>query len=132
MNQSLLNDIGILILRILAGGTMALAHGWGKLINFSDKSATFPDPIGLGSSLSLGLAVFAEFFCAILIVMGVLTRLASIPVLITMLVAFFIIHADDPFSRKEMAFLYMGMFLTLLCTGGGRFVLFKGKKIPLS
>lgn len=120
-------DIGILILRVTAGGLMFFNHGWGKLMNFSESSTNFPDPIGLGSSLSMGLAIFSEVFCAALVVLGIATRLASIPLIITMFVAAFIFHWNDPWAKKEMALLFMGMYLSLLCLGGGRYSLYKGK-----
>lgn len=122
----ILGDIGLLVLRLFGGLTM-LTHGWGKLSGFSDKMNVFPDPFGIGSSLSLGLAIGAEVGCAVLLCLGIVTRLASLPLLFTMVVAFFIIHGDDPFSRKELAFMYLGIYLTLFFTGGGKFVLYKGK-----
>lgn len=130
--NSMLQDIGILALRLWLGGTMLIAHGWPKLANFGAYSEAFPDPIGLGSTFSLGLAVFAEFFCAILVVLGVLTRLASIPLLCTMLVAFFIVHSADAFQAKELAFIYLGGFVGLALLGGGRFALLKSRVLPLS
>jgi len=98
---------------------MLLAHGWGKLTGFGDLSSKFPDPIGLGSTPSLALAVFAEVFCAIAIMLGLFTRAAAIPLLITMLVAAFVIHGDDPFQKKEFALLYAAPFLMLIFTGAG-------------
>ena len=115
-----MTDVGILILRIVAGGTMFLSHGMAKAFSFSAKAAMFPDPLGLGSTVSMGMAVFAEFFCAILIVAGIATRLATIPLIGTMLVAFFVVHAADPFARKEMALLYLGMFIVIALVGPGR------------
>lgn len=125
-------DIGLLVLRFFGGGTMLLAHGLGKLFDFKDRMHSFPDPLGLGSSLSLGLAIFAEVGCAVLLVLGVFTRLASIPLLVTMLVAFFIVHSGDPFARKELAFLFMGIYLALFFLGGGRYSLYKAKNPWLS
>lgn len=114
-------SFGLLILRVFAGATMAIAHGWGKLAGFSEKSGGFPDPIGLGSPTALGLAVFAEFFCSLAIILGLFTRAAAIPLLITMLVAAFMIHGDDPFQKKELALFYGAVFLTLIFTGAGKF-----------
>lgn len=114
-------SFGLLILRIFAGATMAIAHGWGKLKGFSEMSSQFPDPIGVGSPTALGLAVFAEFFCSIAIVLGLFTRAAAIPLLITMLVAAFMIHGSDPFQKKELALFYGTVFLTLVFTGAGKF-----------
>ena len=81
----------------------------------------FGDPIGLGVPTSLYLSAFAEFICAILIILGLLPRLASIPLIINMAVAFFIVHAADDFGTRELSLLYMGMFLTLFFTGPGRY-----------
>ncbi|ATH07915.1 transmembrane DoxX protein [Halobacteriovorax marinus] len=114
-------NLGLLILRIFAGLTMLMGHGWGKLTNFSTLSAKFPDVIGLGSQVSLSLAVFSEVFCAAFLVLGLLTRWVSIPLFITMAVAFFIVHGADPFKSKELAFMYMGIYGALICTGGGDF-----------
>ncbi len=114
-------NLGLLILRLFAGLTMLISHGWPKLSNFSAMSTKFPDVIGLGSQVSLSLAVFSEVFCSIALVIGLLTRWVSIPLLITMAVAFFIVHGNDPFNSKELAFMYMGVYATLICTGSGDF-----------
>lgn len=116
-------SIGLLILRLAAGGMLIYGHGWGKLMHFAERSKTFSDPIGLGSPVSLGLAVFAEVFCAALVMLGFATRLASIPPAFLFAVAGFVHHAADPFQKKELAFLYLAVYLTLAFTGGGRFAL---------
>ena len=111
-----------LALRLVLGFFM-LSHGWGKFASFSEKSASFPDPLGLGSALSLGLATFAEFFCSILLIVGLFTRFAALNILITMLVAGLIFHEEDPFSEKEKALLYAAGFLYFTFVGGNRFSL---------
>ncbi|MEZ0390890.1 MAG: DoxX family protein [Pseudobdellovibrionaceae bacterium] len=113
-------DLGLLILRVSAG-LMMLSHGWPKLIEFQNKMDTFPDPIGLGSPIALGLAVFAEFFCSLLLILGIRTKWASVPLFITMAVGSLIIHAADPWQKKELALLYAAVFLTLFFTGGGKY-----------
>ncbi|MCB0308612.1 MAG: DoxX family protein [Bdellovibrionales bacterium] len=116
-------DIGLLILRLSFGGIMLFSHGLGKLLKFSALKGTFPDPLGVGSTLSLSLAVFAEFFCALFVVLGILTRPALVPLMITMIVAAGIIHGADPWSKKEMAVLFLTGYLSLWLTGPGRFSL---------
>ena len=116
-------DIGLLLLRVGVGTIMATSHGWGKLSTFSEQAASFPDPLGVGSQLSLTLAVGAEFFCSIALVLGLCTRLASIPLIVTMLVAACIIHGDDPWAKKELAVMFLIPFTVLLLTGPGRFSL---------
>lgn len=86
-------------------------------------ASQFGDPLGLGSELSLALTVFAEFVCAILLILGLATRLATIPLIITMVVAGFIVHGNDPFGKKEMALLYLAVYFVLLITGPGKYSL---------
>jgi putative oxidoreductase len=115
-------SIGILILRIVFGGAM-LTHGLPKLLEFNEKSQVFPDPLGVGSVVSLLLTVFAEFFCAVLVILGLGTRFAALTLAITMAVAAFVIHGEDPFGKKELALLYFGAYVALIVMGGGRIAL---------
>lgn len=115
--------VALLILRVGAGSFM-LTHGWGKLFKLiGDDPIQFADPIGIGETTSLALTVFAEVVCSILLIVGLATRLAIVPLLITMGVAAFIVHANDGFGKMEMALLYSFMYLTLLFTGPGKFSL---------
>jgi putative oxidoreductase len=113
------NAAGLLTLRVAVGGMM-LTHGWTKLVRLAQTPDQFADPLGLGPEISLGLAVFAEVICAALIVFGAATRVAAVPLLITMMVAAFVVHGADPFGKKELALLYGAGALTLMLTGGGR------------
>jgi len=125
-NQSLQlgnTDLALLFIRVSIALLM-LTHGLPKLaMFFSDEPITFASVFGMSQSLSLGLAVFAEVLCSILILVGLGTRFATIPVIITMAVAAFYIHAADPFSTKEMAVLYLLGFTFLLIAGGGKYSL---------
>lgn len=112
----------ILALRILFG-LLLMSHGVQKWANFNAMSESFPDPLGIGSQLSLILAIFGEMVCSIAFIFGFLYRLAMIPMIFTMCVAFFIIHGTDPFSVKEPAFIYLVVFVLLYITGPGKFSL---------
>jgi putative oxidoreductase len=79
------------------------------------------DFLGLGSSFSLTLAIGTEFFCSILLMAGLITRLALIPLIITMAVAVFDAHGADIFGKGEMAFLYLAIYITLMLKGAGKF-----------
>jgi putative oxidoreductase len=114
-------SLGLLVLRVGVGLMMAFGHGWGKLLGFGERAAQFADPFGFGSEFTMGFAVLAEFFCSLAIVLGLFTRAAVIPLIITMLTAGLLIHADDPWQRKEMAFMYLVPLVTLLFTGPGRY-----------
>ena len=111
------------MLRIGIGLMMALGHGWGKLSNFGEYAAQFADPYGLGATASLSLAVFAEFFCSLALALGLLTRAAVVPLIVTMLTAALIIHADDPWGRKELALMYLIPLVTILIAGPGKYSL---------
>lgn len=114
-------NILILFVRI-AVAAMMLTHGWPKLLKLLEGGdITFGDPIGLGPVFTLVLAVGAEFFCSIFIAIGLGTRLASIPLIITMFVAAFISHGPDPFRQKEMALLYLVLYGILLVVGSRKY-----------
>lgn len=115
------HDLGLLLLRLTMAGFMLFAHGLPKVLAFTEKSATFRDPLGLGSEVSLALAVFAELVCSALVFAGFYTRYALVPLIVTMAVAGFIVHAPDPFAKQELALMYAAVFVTLMLTGPGRF-----------
>ena len=119
-----LASFALLILRA-SFGLMMITHGWPKLLSFLNDPTAFPDPIHIGSSLSHGLTVFAEFVCAILLVIGLGTRWAAIPLIVAMAVAAFVIHAGDPVGEKEMALLYLSAYTTILILGAGSYSLDK-------
>ncbi len=113
-------DAALALLRIGLACLM-LRHGIPKLLEFDARSAGFPDPLGVGHTTSLVLAIFGEVVCSSLLIPGVLVRLTAIPFVTTMAVAFFLVHADAPFDEKELAFLYLFGGLVVLIGGGGRF-----------
>jgi putative oxidoreductase len=113
-------DLGLLILR-LGLGSMMLTHGWPKVQKILAGDWTFANPIGVGEAPSLLLAALAEFGCSLLVLVGFRVRLAVLPILFTMLVAAIIVHANDPWARKELPLLYASGYATLLLLGGGRY-----------
>lgn len=115
-------DFSLLLLRVMGGGLMA-HHGFDKIIHFTEKVKTFSDPLHIGSTLSLSLVIFAEFFCAVLLVFGLVTRLVAIPLVITMSVALFIVHHGEVFGDGESSAMFLTAFVILLLTGPGKFSL---------
>lgn len=112
-------NIALLILR-LTGGVLIIPHGYSKLKAFSKLSSSFADPFHMGSMTSLSLVIFAEFFCGILIVLGLLTRLACVPLIIAMAVALVYANHSDVFGKGEAPALFLGIFLTILFVGPGK------------
>lgn len=121
----------LLAFRLLFG-VLLLSHGMQKWANFDSLSVLFPDPLGVGHSISLGLAIFAELACSIGFIFGALYRLVLIPMIFTMGMAFFVIHGNDPFSLRELSLVYMVVFVLMFLTGPGKFSLDRLIAVPLS
>lgn len=116
-------DVALLVLRV-GISLLMLTHGVPKLITlFGGEEIQFFDPYGLGVEASLTLAVIAEFLCSILLILGLGTRLAVIPLMVTMLTAIFVVHIDDVFTRQELPLLYLLVYTVLLITGAGKYAL---------
>ncbi|RED98821.1 DoxX family protein [Marinoscillum furvescens] len=107
----------------LGFGLMMMTHGYSKLTNFEGIAPKFMDFLGLGGTVSLGLTVFAELVCALLVALGFATRLTVIPLIIAMCVAVFVVHGSDPLSSKELAISYLVAFSAILFMGAGKFSL---------
>ncbi|MDB5195862.1 MAG: hypothetical protein JWP88_232 [Flaviaesturariibacter sp.] len=108
-----------LLLRLGAGSLM-IVHGLDKLMHFAEKSGKFADPFHIGTTASLALTVFAEFFCAAFIILGLFTRLACIPLIIAMSVAVFFAHGGDFFGQGSAAGLFLICFIAILFFGPGK------------
>ena len=120
LNGNLIN-IWLLLLRVLVACFM-FTHGLPKFFKLMEGGEIkFGDPIGIGPGASLVLTVFAEVICSTFVLIGLATRFAVIPLIVTMLVAAIIAHAEDPFRDKEMAFLYLFVYITLMILGSGKY-----------
>ncbi len=120
-SNAAISDIVILITRIFVGFAM-LSHGFPKLQQlFSGEEIQFYSFLWLSPKSTLILAVFAEFVCSIFIILGLFTRFALFFLLITMAVAGLIVHAADPFAKREMSLLYLSVYLLLFAFGPGRY-----------
>lgn len=129
-NQTVVNA-ALLILRIGIACFM-LTHGWPKLMKLlAGGEIQFLDPFGLGAKASFVLAIFAEVLCSFLLLFGLATRWATIPLIITMLVAIFVAHAADGFQKQELPGHYVLVYLFLLLVGPGKYSLdyFIGRKL---
>lgn len=113
-------NVALLILRVTVGIIMA-HHGYIKITHFDEYRGKFVDFLGLGLSISLMLAIGSEFFCSLLLIGGLLTRFALVPLIITMLVAVFQAHSGDILGDGEMAFLYLAIYISLLLKGAGAY-----------
>lgn len=113
-------SFSLLILRVGLGTLMIMAHGYDKLTKFTSLSQKFPDPLHIGSTASLSLDIFAEFFCSALLILGLATRLACIPLIIAMSVALFFSHSGQFLGVGERSALYLTGYIALLFSGPGK------------
>jgi putative oxidoreductase len=114
-------NITFLLIRLVFGATMMVAHGYQKLVHFAERKNNFVDFLGLGSTTTLSLVVFAEFFCAAFIILGLFTRLAAIPLCIAMGYACFVAHHGDVFGDGEASLQFLSVFFLLLLCGPGKY-----------
>ena len=114
-------DFGRLIFRVGLGGMM-MYHGVSKCIMlFKGEWASFPDPIHIGTFASLLLSACAEAGCSLLIIVGLLTRLACLPLIFNMCVAWFLVLGLSGWANQELAALYLLCYISLLYIGPGKF-----------
>jgi putative oxidoreductase len=112
-------NFGMLILRV-GTGILVASHGYNKLVHFSTVKTHFMNFMGLGSTTSLVLTVFAEFFCSIFLILGLFTRAATIPIIVVMCVVVFSVTHGQIFGNGEKAAIYLAALLTILFCGPGR------------
>ena len=115
-------SLAVLLLRLGLAGLM-IPHGYNKFQSFLAGDHDFPDPLHVSPAVSQGLTIFAEFFCSLLLIIGLFTRLASVVLIICMAVVAFVIHGDDHIGDKEQSLLYLTGFLAIFLTGPGKYSL---------
>ncbi|MFV0564778.1 MAG: DoxX family protein [Flavobacteriaceae bacterium] len=113
-------NLGLLILRLGFSGMM-LTHGIPKISSLFESPIKFADPIGVGETTSLILALIGEVVAPVLVLIGFKTKWATIPVIITMAVDAFVVHANDPIGVKEKALLYLIGFVAIFFAGPGKY-----------
>lgn len=115
-----LTDLAVLFLRLFVG-FMMLTHGVEKIMNFSSLETSFPDPIGLGGKWSLIMIILCEAGCSVLLILGLFTRLAVLPLMFSMIIAAFFTFPEIKMSTAELPLMYMGIYAALLISGPGKY-----------
>ncbi|MBV4456128.1 MULTISPECIES: DoxX family protein [Pseudomonas] len=122
MNESRSQDLGLLFLRGSAALFLVWVHGLPKLLDYSEQLKLIEDPFHLGAHITLSLAIFAEVLCPLLIIAGVLVRLACLPILAVLLIAMLVVHPQWSLFEGQFGWLLLIIFTTLLISGPGRLV----------
>lgn len=115
-------SFAILILRV-GFALLLIPHGYDKLQEFLAGHHDFPDPLHVTPIVSHGLTVFAEFFCSVLLFLGLFTRPALLVLIVCMAIITFVIHGNDPLGDKEHALLYLLAYICIFLTGAGKYSL---------
>lgn len=116
-------DAGLLFARVTGALLVLHVHGLPKLVHFSDELAHIDDPLHMGRALTLYCAIFAEVLCPILVALGLLTRLASLPFLFLLLVSMLLVHPDWSIADGQFGWLLIIVFGTIAISGAGRYSL---------
>lgn len=120
-SNPIFRDIVLLIVRVFIGFAM-LSHGFPKLqMLLEGGKIEFFDFLGLGPQISLILTILAEFVCSILLILGLFTRVSLGFLIFTMVIAAFVVHAGDPFDKRELALIYLSVYLLIMTFGAGKF-----------
>jgi putative oxidoreductase len=115
-------SVGLLALRLVMGAAFII-HGWGKIqspLSWMPAEAPVPGFLQL-------LAAVAEFGGGILLILGLMTPLAALGLLCTMVGALLMVHFPngDAFvqgdSTFELPLTYLAAALLFLLAGPGRF-----------
>ncbi|SDH57217.1 putative oxidoreductase [Pseudomonas benzenivorans] len=120
-------DWALLFLRVSGSLLLLQVHGLPKVLHFSQELQRIEDPMGLGAGLTLCLAIFAEVLCPLLILLGLLTRLACVPIVVLLLVSLVLVHPQWSLDEGQFAWLLLITFTTLAISGPGALAL--GRRI---
>ncbi len=115
-------DWAVTVLRVVVG-VVFIVHGWDKIQMGPEKVAGFFGGAGIPLPvLSAHLAMWTEFLGGVALVLGAATRLVSIPLAFTMVVAFAFVHAKGGFklpSGFEYVLVLFATLMVLLRNGAG-------------
>ena len=119
--KAVLANIGLLLFRTGLSVSIFVSHGYSKVSNIFIGNWDFPNPVGLGKEAGLVLSAGAESICVLMIALGILTRLCTIPLIFTMIVATWVINGGAPFIQQEKSFVYLLGWVLLFLTGPGEY-----------
>jgi len=117
-------NLGLLVLRVMAGAGMACLHSFGRLSpgHIEEFAKIAVAPLGFPFPLVFAyLSVLTEFVGGLFIAAGLLTRLTALPLIFNMCVAIVGVHMHngDSLAKMEPALTYLTAFVTLFLAGPG-------------
>jgi putative oxidoreductase len=116
-------NIGLFFLRVSGAVFLLWVHGLPKLLHYSAQLQNIEDPLHLGANVTLMLAIFAEVLCPLLIIAGVLVRLACLPIVCVLLIALLLVHPQWSLDEGQFGWLLLIVFTSIFIAGPGRLAL---------
>ncbi|MEM5294092.1 DoxX family protein [Burkholderia sp. JPY481] len=123
-------DVALLFLRVSASVLLLIVHGLPKVLHIGAQLGAIEDPLHLGSAFTLAFAIFAEVVCPVLMIVGVFTRLAALPILVVTVVALTLVHPDWSLEQAQFAWMLLILFGTVAIGGAGRYRITLGRDVP--
>jgi putative oxidoreductase len=121
MNRVSGPDVALLFLRVTASVLVLLVHGLPKAIHYTSQLEAIEDPLHFGKTLTLGFAIFAEVVCPLLMIAGIATRLAALPIMLVCVIALGLVHREWTLDQGQFAWMLLIMFGTIAIAGAGRY-----------
>ncbi|ANB72941.1 LysR family transcriptional regulator [Paraburkholderia phytofirmans OLGA172] len=114
-------DAALLFLRVAASVLVLIVHGLPKAMHYTSQLAAIEDPLHLGKTLTLSFAIFAEVLCPVLMIAGIATRLAALPIIVISLMALTLVHPEWTLDQAQFAWMLLILFGTIVIGGAGRY-----------
>jgi|SRR5581483_128737 len=117
-----LSGLGPLLARLTVG-VVFMTTGWGKLHGLEDVTKYFTELHIPAPAFQAALVASTEFFGGLFLLLGLLTRLAALPLAVTMVVAILTAKRGDIDGLSTLLgfeeFTYLMIFLWLAVAGPG-------------
>ncbi|MDP5199081.1 DoxX family protein [Flavobacterium sp. DG2-3] len=116
-----LNNVALLFFRIAISAELIYAHGLKKVGVGTAMAEVVPNPLGLSEAFNQAFATTANLVMPLFIILGLMTRLATLPILAVTLTGYFVLHFNDPILVKDVPLVYSLCFLLIGFTGAGKY-----------
>ncbi|MBK0368325.1 DoxX family protein [Flavobacterium agrisoli] len=114
-------NIALLFFRVVLSLELIIVHGFKKLGIGVPIAEVVPNPLSLPEVLNQSFATAANIVFPFFIMLGVLTRLSTLPILAVTLTGYFVLHAQDNLLIRDVPFMYSIAYLFILLVGPGKF-----------
>lgn len=116
-----INNIALLIYRVLLALELFRVHGLKKFRIENGQKEHVPNPLHLPEKLNAFVATLSDTVVPFLVMLGLGTRLAIVPVIGVTAIGYFIVHRKDSLEVRDVPYMYTLSFLFLLVIGAGTY-----------